>query len=190
MSTTGARAIDPEDAEALLRRLRQTLVSGNFCLHASPFRENGWECVPEVFRLGGRDDLERLHALLVRTGQVSLVAASYRSDDGRTVVFETLHRVPRGESGADLEPVAIEVGFAINGMQFYLFDESFSWCIVTVVDAQLTTGESAALAILHPDSGERREAERYFWEYMHQPGTDEEYRRLAERVVPQRSRRR
>lgn len=180
---SGYSQLDPARRDEVAERLRAELLSGDYSLHASPFRARGWATVVVGFSLGGRPDYRSLSAALILKHQPRYYAVSYHSDDGETVVLDAAFEIDADLDYEAFKRVAFGVGFGINGMEFYLFDGTFSWCLATVVDAQLLTGDREFMQAWYPEPGPLQEAIEAYVTWIEEVPVDEPYRRMRDYIA-------
>jgi len=176
--TSGYSRLDPARLDEVTRRLRAELISGDYCLHATPFRPRGWATVVVGFSLGGRPDYRSLSAALILKRQAHYYAVSYHSEDERYVVLDAAYEIDADLDYDAFKRVALGIGFGINGMEFYLFDDTFTWCLATVVDAQLLTGDVEFMQAWYPEPGPLQEAVEAYLSWIEEVPVDEPYRRM------------
>lgn len=177
-------ALDAARRDEVAGRLQTELITGDYCLHANPFRARGWATVVVGFSLGGRPDYRSLSAALILKHQPHYYAVSYHSDDGETVALDAAYEIDADLDYEAFKRVALDIGFGINGMEFYLFDGTFSWCLATVVDAQLLTGNREFMQAWYPEPGPLQEAIEAYLNWIEEVPVDEPYRQMRRYMAP------
>ncbi len=185
---SGCEKLDTARRNAVTDRLRANLISGAYCLHANPFKpQKGWETLVAEFSLGGRTDYRSLSAALILKHETHYYAAAYHSDDGQSVAIDEVYEIDADLDYNAFKAVAFDIGFGINGMEFYLFDDTYSWCLATVVDAQLLTGDADFMGAWYPDPVVKKAAVDGYLRWIEEVPVDEPYRQMRHYIVPSRA---
>jgi hypothetical protein len=143
--------------EQKIEKLKQTLISGSYCHENDPFRsDNGYEAIYEEFRLWQETCFLKLCRILGQKTQKQFYALEYRSDGKGGIEYRKLHTVDVPANFAAYTKAGFDTGFTINGLEFFLFDDTFSWCIGTTTDVQFITGDATVMALYFESDQEKQ----------------------------------
>lgn len=187
MDATPTRALGTDEVEALAAELEAKVASGTWIMAGDPLRQADWEVV--VTEVGLWDGREGLARLLSRTGEGAMFGLTYEvDDDGGSRRFTGGFEIPGQLSEQEYEEIAegADVGFGISGTQFYLFDATMRWVIITALDVQLTAGEPELVEAYFGSPEARHEAVEDYRLFASQPGILPVYEEMGALNRPRR----
>ncbi|MFX0093693.1 MAG: hypothetical protein ACFFBD_18220 [Candidatus Hodarchaeota archaeon] len=135
------RKLTPEELQILTSQLMNRFLSSIHCERGNPFQENEFQVIFEEFFLWRKSFFDRLIRVLNLKHQSTFNILRYQSQESDFITFLNGYKANADLSFQDYKKLGSNIGFTINGFQFFLCDDSISWTIGTVVDVQFLSGD-------------------------------------------------
>jgi len=150
--------LDQAHLDSIVSEAKSKLITSAYVQFANPFYENDREIIFEEFSVWREGFFQKLKAVLKAKRQEHYIVLQYVSPDSQTIRFIKGYRVSAAMTFEEYTTVAHDIGFAINGLEFHILDETMSWCIGTIVDVQFLTGDEVFMRAYYRSEDEKQEA--------------------------------
>ncbi len=172
------RELKQSELDDIVARASSRLITSAYVQAGSPFRADNRETIFEEFAVWRESFYNRLQAVLRAKGQDHFLALQYITPDTRTIRFIKGFSVPASLGFDEYTRVGQDIGFAVNGLEFYILDETVTWCIGTVVDVQFLTGDDAFFNAYYTSEAEKQEAVSHFLEFISSDDTLDQFKQM------------
>jgi hypothetical protein len=130
-------------------QLTQHILSGTHVLHGNPFLENT-STMFEEFGIWRPEFFESLQKALQHESTKELIVVKYAQVEGM-LTFTQGYRLPVHLDFETYNSLGFDLDFIGNGSESFLFDDSYSWCVGTVVDAHFVGAHPEIFSLFYAD---------------------------------------